>query len=322
MRRSRPLALLLVALCLAAAAVPLAAEAPAGTATGELTVNGKAVTLHHAYARRVMGATMADSDQLELRAPEEGETAAEGVLLVLTDEPLPVADLTYVSSVEDALREGKVQGISWVVDGKRQAQRQSLHHGALGSEVPGRPDTFEVRRLDERVAGKALAEADFFDDAWTYDVTFDAPVQPLPKPSMRPGTATGTLTVNGKVYELRYAHARTQPGAFDPKKRDVVVDLVDAQVPASTFADRFGSRDLVKAGKLHGISVTIDAGGRVISGSFYLPELEFASSTGWQQFEPVVFDGTTAEGRLYSKGAHDIVGHQLVLDARFHVGLK
>jgi hypothetical protein len=320
--RHRLAALAVLALCLGAARSPLSAEVPGGTATGSLTVNGEAVALKHAYARRVTGATVPDSAQLELRRPEEGEAAAEGVLVVLTDRPLPVADLTYVSSVEGALREGEVQGIWWVVDGQRQAANQSLYHSALTNEVPGRPDTFAVSRLDARIAGKAFAAADFFDDAWTYDVTFDAPVQALPMPSMQPGAAAGTLTVDGKVYELRHAHARTQPGAFDPKTRDVVVDLVDVAVPPATFEDRFGSRDLVKAGKLHGLSVTIDAKGRVISGAFHLDGLEFASSTGWQQLETVAFDAGGLEGRLYSEGAHEIMGHQLVLDVRFRVGVK
>jgi hypothetical protein len=307
---------------LVAVSARLVAAPPGGTATGKLTVNGKPVTLEHAYARKVMGATRPDSDQFELRAPEEGETAAEGVLVVLTDQPLPVDDLTYVSAVEGALRDGQVQGISWVVDDKRQAQRQSLHHGALGSEVPGRPDVFEVSRLDARVAGKAFAEADFFDDAWTYDVTFDAPVAALPKPSMQPGTAAGTLTVDGKVYELRHAYARTEPGAFDAKKKDIVLHLVDAPVGAAAFADRFAPRDLIKAGKLHGLTVTIDASGRVISGGFHLAELEFASSTGWQQLEPILFEAGKVEGRLYSQGAHEIMGHELVIDARFNVAAK
>jgi hypothetical protein len=322
MRQRVPaLALAILALCLGAAVARLEAAPPGGTATGTLTVNGKTVALKHAYASKVKGAVMPDSDQYEIRAPEEGETAAEGVLVVLTDAPLPLADLTYVSSVESALREGKVQGISWVVDGKRQAARQTLHHGALGSDVPGRPDAFEVSRLDARVAGKASAE-DFFDDAWTYDVTFDAPVEPLPKPSMTAGTAAGTLTVDGKVYELRHAYAFTQPGAFDPKTKDVVLHLVDAPVPAAFLADRFGPRDLIKAGKLHGLTVTIDAKGRVISGGFHLAGLEFASSTGWQQLETLAFDASTIEGRLYTRETHEIMDHELVLDARFNVAVK
>ena len=315
-------ALAVLALCLGGIGAPLSAQVSGGTATGTLTVNGETVTLNHAYARKVAGATMPDSDQFELRRPVEGETAAEGVLLVLTDQPLPVADLTYVSSVEDALREGKVQGIWWVVDGKRQAVQQSLFHSALDGQVPGSPDRFEVSRLDARVAGKAFVEADFFDDAWTYDVTFEAPVEALPKPSLSPGSAAGTLTVDGKAYELRHAYARTEPGAFDPKTRDVVLHLVDVAVPAATFEDRFSPRDLIKAGKLHGLWVTIDADGRVISGGFHLDGLEFVSSTGWQQLETLTFDGRSIEGRLYSKGAHEIMDHELLLDIRFNVAPK
>jgi hypothetical protein len=322
MPNRRIAALFALALGLVPCAAARAADDKAGSATGTLTVNGTPIKLTHAYARKVRGATSPDSDQFELRPPREGETAAEGVFLVLTDAPLPVPDLTYVSSVQSALSDGKVQGISWIVDGKKQAQGQALHHRALSREVPGRPDSFEISRLDARVAGKAGAEADFFDDAWTYEVSFDAPVQPLPAASMQAGTATGTLTVDGKVYQLRHAYARKEPGAFDEKKTDVVLDLLDAPVPEAALKNRFGLRDLVAAGKVHGLSVTIDASGQVISGGFYMPGLEFASSTGWQKLEPVAFDASTLEGRLYSQGEHDLFEHKVTIDARFNVALK
>jgi hypothetical protein len=188
--------------------------------------------------------------------------------------------------------------------------------------VPGRPDLFEVSRLDARVAGRAVAEADFFDDAWTYEVTFDAAVEPLPAASMQAGAAAGTLTVDGKVYQLRHAYARKVPGAFDEKKTDVVLDLLDAPVDEKLLKDRFGLRDQVKAGKVHGLSVTIDDAGQVISGSFYLPELEFASSTGWQKLETVAFAPKMVEGRLYSEGEHELLDHKVGIDARFHVAPK
>ncbi len=148
------------------------------------------------------------------------------------------------------------------------------------------------------------------------------PCSRCPSHRWQPGTAAGTLTVDGKVYELRHAYAFTQPGFFDPKKKDVVLHLVDVPVPAAILADRFGPRDLIKAGKLHGLTVTIDANGRVISGGFHLAGLEFASSTGWQQLETLAFDTSTVEGRLYTREPHEIMDHELVLDARFNVALK
>jgi hypothetical protein len=312
---------LAVALAAATASAGLAADAP-GKATGSLTVNGKSVKLAYAYARQVKGATMPDSNQFDLRPPHEGETAAEGIFLVLTDVPLPAADLTYVSSIESMLESGKVQGISWVVDGQRQALNQRLFHAALERTVPGSPDSFELSRSDAGIVGKASEADDFFDDEWSYEVTFDAPVAPLPTASMQAGTALGTVTYDGTTYELRHAFARTEPGSFDKSKRQVVLDLLDAPLPAKTLASRFEMMDLARAGKVHGVSVTIDADHDIISGSFYLPGLEMASSTGWQEFEAVAFDGKTIEGRVYSKGAHEILDHQVLLDVRFNVAPK
>jgi hypothetical protein len=319
MRSPRLLALGFATL-LAAGAAAASADVKPGTATGTLTVNGKKVTLKHSYARRVTGATLPDSGQFELRPPEEGEKAAEATFVVLTDVPLPVADLTYVSALQTALAGGKVQGISWVVDKDGQAFHQSIVHKALGRDVPGHPDTFEVSGKDGHIAGKAASDADFFDDAWSYDVTFDATVAPLPTASMQPGSASGTLSVDGTVYQLRHAYARTEPGAFDPKQKQVVLELFDAEVAAGARKDHFAMIDLVRGGKVHGLSVTIDTDRRVITGGFYVTALESASSTGWQQLEAIAFDMKSGiEGRLYSKGVQDLLGHPVQIDVRFNV---
>jgi hypothetical protein len=315
MRRS---SLALAALALSFLAPPTRAADAGGTASGKLTVNGKTVTLKHAYARRVKGA-IDDSGRFAMREPFEGEKPAEGTFVVLTDVPLPGGDLTYLSVVTTAFAERKVQGISWAVDDKKQASEQSMHHAALSKEVPGSPDSFELSRLDAHIAGKATADGDFFDDKWTYQVSFDAPVAPLPKASMAAGTVSGKLTFDGKVYELRAVAARTEPGAFDKKQKQYVVDLTDVPVPPATLAKTFEMMDMTRAGKVHGIRVTIDAAQRVISGGFYLAGLEMASSTGWQQFEAAAFDGHTIEGRLYTKQPEDIFDHKLELDVLFNV---
>jgi hypothetical protein len=319
--RRLALAFALVAAGLGLAALPGRAELAAGTAGGTLTVNGKKIALHHAYARKVKGAVPAESEGFEMRDPEPGETAAEGTYLVLTDVPLPVTDLAYVSAVESALSGGKVQGISWLVGPTKQPGKQDIYHSALKGQVAGNCDHFEITRLDSRIAGKAAEEDDFFDNAWTFDLTFDAPVAALPSRAMQPGTIAGTLTADGKSYTLTHVYARSEPGTFDPKKKQFVVDVVDAEVPPGALKDRFGMMDLARAGKVHGLSVTIDADRRVISGSFYLPGLEAASSTGWQQFEAVVFDAHAIEGRLYTKEPEEIFDHTLTLDARFDVSL-
>ena len=53
----------------------------------------------------------------------------------------------------------------------------------------------------------------------------------------QPGTAAGAFTVNGRHYELRYAYASVQPGAFDAAAEDVRVLLTDVPLPETLHAD-------------------------------------------------------------------------------------
>ena len=109
----------------------------------------------------------------------------------------------------------------------------------------------------------------------------------------------GQLVVDGKAVEITSVHAFAQKGFFDDKKQDVVVVMCDAPVPPDALRDPFARMELVKAGKLHCIEQTIDAGRQVINykvqhNRFGMPE---GGGSTYHVFEAKTFDGKTAAGR-------------------------
>jgi len=112
-------------------------------------------------------------------------------------------------------------------------------------------------------------------------------------------SAHGELVVDGKTVAIRHVYARAEKGFFDEKKQDVVVLMCDAPVPAEARRDPFVRMDLVKAGKLHCVEQTIDAGGQVIN--FKVEHSRFGMPVGGGStehvFESKRFDGKTAAGR-------------------------
>src|SRR3954470_12829647 len=79
------------------------------------------------------------------------------------------------------------------------------------------------------------------------------------------GTASGTLTVNGKVTKVAYAYARSVPGFFDKNTQDTQVIVSDVPLDAAALSDDFARSDLAEAGKLHAFEIIIDASGTPIS---------------------------------------------------------
>jgi len=112
-------------------------------------------------------------------------------------------------------------------------------------------------------------------------------------------SARGELVVDGRAVAIAHVYASARKGFFDEKKQDVVVVMCDAPVPPEARRDRFARADLVKAGKLHCVEQTIDAGGQVINykvehSRFGVPE---GGGSTEHVFEPKTFDGKTAAGR-------------------------
>jgi hypothetical protein len=117
------------------------------------------------------------------------------------------------------------------------------------------------------------------------------------------GKATGQITVAGKATTLSYAYAAAKPGFFDKKKNDVVVIFSDVPLDQKALDDDFARIDMVRAGTLHTLEVTIDADKAPISVTVRHPALKPAPSGGStdDQFDARVFDGRTIAGRVYRK---------------------
>ena len=79
------------------------------------------------------------------------------------------------------------------------------------------------------------------------------------------GTATGTLTIDGKNYKLSHAHALTTKDPFRGGKMIRVV-LSDLPVDDGTMEDESGVDDLVQAGKLNAIEFSFTTDGTLLGG--------------------------------------------------------
>jgi hypothetical protein len=114
----------------------------------------------------------------------------------------------------------------------------------------------------------------------------------------------GKLDVDGKPVAITQVYAYAKEGFFDKTKKDVVVLLCDAAVPAAAVRDHFAYKDLVEAGKVHCVRQTIDANKQVIN--FDVGHQRFGSmgengGSTEHVFEAKTFDGKTIAGRARTK---------------------
>jgi hypothetical protein len=123
-------------------------------------------------------------------------------------------------------------------------------------------------------------------------------------PSMahaQPGKAAGQVTVGGKPTTLTYAYATATTGFFDKKKDDVVVILSNVPLDQKAIADDFTRMDMVRAGTLTSVEVTVDASKAPISITIrhaLLKPAQSGSST-FDKFEVKTFDTKAIAGRVY-----------------------
>ena len=120
----------------------------------------------------------------------------------------------------------------------------------------------------------------------------------------QPGTATGTMTVNGKAFALRHAYASAQPGFFDKKSEDVRVLLTDVPLDEEQRADVFAISRLARSGQLHGIEVVVDAKGSPMSGAIFVEAFNgMASVAGMHKFEITAMERKLIAGRMFVEGS-------------------
>ncbi|MGH9427154.1 MAG: nuclear transport factor 2 family protein [Terriglobia bacterium] len=119
------------------------------------------------------------------------------------------------------------------------------------------------------------------------------------------GTATGTLTVNGKASKLTYAQTlETEDWDMGPNHKlvKVTVTLVFlSDVPIGDLEDDFDLGARGKEGTLHGLRLKFNKKGELLSGKLYDKAFEggtnnlFASRV---RFEPKVFNGKLVSGKI------------------------
>ena len=138
------------------------------------------------------------------------------------------------------------------------------------------------------------------------------------------GTASGTITVNGKTTKLSHAYARAVPGFFDKTKEDVQVILSDVPLDGKALEDQFERKKLADAGKLHAFEITLNAAGEPISTAFRDNGFKRASPSGLSSadvFTKKVFDGKTVEGSYRSAKESEFFDNTYSFDVSFRAAV-
>src|SRR6266478_6075611 len=127
---------------------------------------------------------------------------------------------------------------------------------------------------------------------------------PAASPTFRPGTVTGSFTVNGKKAIFKYVYAFLQQGSFDSARENVYVILSDAPVTEAMLAEEFGLSKEAGDGKLHAIRVEFNEKMQPGMGHLYhdgFKEMSAMSSQGTHDFAPSSYDGKSLAGKLSAK---------------------
>ena len=122
--------------------------------------------------------------------------------------------------------------------------------------------------------------------------------------AFKPGTVTGSFTVNGKKAVLKYVYAFLQQGSFHSERDNVYVILSDTPVTEAMLAEEFGLSKQAESGKLHAIRIEFDDKMQPGMGDLYhdgFKEMNAMSSQGPHEFVPSASDGKTVAGKLFVK---------------------
>jgi len=138
------------------------------------------------------------------------------------------------------------------------------------------------------------------------------------------GTASGTLTVNGKTTEVAYAYARSVPGFFDKNTMDTQVIVSDVPLDAKALSDDFARSDLADAGKLHAFEITIDASGTPISTAWRDNGFKGPMPSGLSSadvFTKKVLDDKVVDGGYKSAEEAEFFGNTYSFDVTFRAAI-
>ncbi|HVO10036.1 MAG TPA: hypothetical protein VMX54_04715 [Vicinamibacteria bacterium] len=164
---SRPSQVALCAVVVALVALPAAARAEV---TGQLVVDGKPIKITHAYAYAAKGFF---------------DPKKQDVVVVLCDAEVAPAAVHDAMARADLAKAGKLHCIEQTIDADKQVVNYKVQHQRFKIPESGGSSThvFEARKLDGKtIAGhsRTTASQTSFDDVpYSYDVTFEVPIEPL-----------------------------------------------------------------------------------------------------------------------------------------------
>jgi hypothetical protein len=145
-------------------------------------------------------------------------------------------------------------------------------------------------------------------------------------PALAAGTATGSVSIDGKSVPLRFAYAMAQPNKFDKAKTDTAILLTEKPLPESALASL---NDLERAGsgeKRTSVLFVIEEDGKPIR---EVVNHESLSGTNLQMsgmtHSEIKIGSRKAgriEGSLQTKEPEKFMSHQYELKAQFNAGIR
>jgi hypothetical protein len=185
----------ILALSLLLVGLPTASGEAPGTAKGSFSIDGKAVSLSHAYA---------------MSQPDKFDAKKTNTAILLTEKPLPAGALDKLTDLEGAQRGERRNSVLFVLDETGKAVREVIRHDSLGDmslQMSGmtHAQVSSTAGPKGRIQGSAKTKEpeEFLDHKYQIDASFDAPVQAAMKEPPVPDAKTGK---------------RLPPGGGDPGK--------------------------------------------------------------------------------------------------------
>jgi hypothetical protein len=135
-----------------------------------------------------------------------------------------------------------------------------------------------------------------------------------------PGTAAGTLTIDGKAVKLTHAYALLQPNTFEKEKMDTVVLLTDTALPPEALK----VEDLERAtrGLKNAALFAIDATGRpqreVVRHAALGDNVLQVSGFTRAKFSGPPITAERIEGSFATKAEEDFMSHKYTLSVSFN----
>lgn len=132
------------------------------------------------------------------------------------------------------------------------------------------------------------------------------------------GTASGTLTINGKANALKYAYAIPGDFGFDAKSKDTLIVLSDVPLGPFDLEDPFAEKDLSKAGQLHGVTIHLTPDNHAETAWLYDQAFGEATVTlsGNIGYTPKTFNSKTVSGKV-ELAPDDLSGVTFAFSASF-----